>query len=257
VIGLPLVSADLAPTGTLRAVFLATNPVQGRVDPATGAITGPVADLVGELGRRFNVPVSITPVPDASAVIDRVKSHQADIGFLAYEAARAAQVDYSEPYALMASAYVVRADSTLTRSADLDHAGVRIGAVSGQSQQIFVSEHIKQAHIEVLPAMPAHDVLTGLLVDGKLDAFAANRQRMEEAARTSPRLRVLPDNFLVIGQAIVVEKGAASRLAELNRFVRDVLASGLVKTSLDRAKLVGVDVAPAVPQTRPSGDERR
>jgi hypothetical protein len=31
----------------------------------------------------------------------------------------------------------------------------------------------------------------------------------------------------------------------LNRFVADACASGLVKASLDRAKLVGVDVAPA------------
>ena len=39
-------AATLAPTGTLRAVFLGGNPVQGRVDPKTGEATGTVADLV-------------------------------------------------------------------------------------------------------------------------------------------------------------------------------------------------------------------
>ncbi|HKF65430.1 MAG TPA: hypothetical protein VKB36_02850, partial [Vicinamibacterales bacterium] len=38
-------SSTLAPTGTLRGVFLGSNPVQGRVNQATGEVTGPVPDL--------------------------------------------------------------------------------------------------------------------------------------------------------------------------------------------------------------------
>jgi hypothetical protein len=66
-ISLPLAAGDLAPTGRLRGVFLGSNPVQGRVDPQTGAITGPVADLVKELARRLGVPYVVTPAPDAAA----------------------------------------------------------------------------------------------------------------------------------------------------------------------------------------------
>ena len=76
-------SAILAPTGTLRAAFLGGNPVQGRVDPQTGAASGPVPDLVKELARKLGVPYKIIPAPGAAAVIDAVKSHTADIGFLA------------------------------------------------------------------------------------------------------------------------------------------------------------------------------
>jgi polar amino acid transport system substrate-binding protein len=243
-LALPPAAADLAPTGTLRAAFLATNPVQGRVDPRTGTVTGPVADLVRALARRAGVPFTIIPVPDAAAVIDHVKTHKADIGFLAYEAARAAEVDFSDPYARMGSAYAVRADSSLTSSADVDRAGLKIGAVKGQSQEIFVSGNVKNARIAVMPEMPANAALAAMLVNGELDAFAANRQRMEELARTSPRVRVLTDNFMTVGQAIVVERGEASRLVELNRFLADVRASGFVKASLDRAALAGVEVAP-------------
>src|SRR5262245_61660517 len=106
----PVAVLDLAPTGTLRATFLATNPVQGRVDPQTGAVTGPVVVLIRELARRRGVPYAIRPVPDAAAVIESITSKTADIGFLAYEAARAAQVAFTHPYALMASAYAVRDD---------------------------------------------------------------------------------------------------------------------------------------------------
>ena len=244
VLAAPVFGADLTPTGTLRAAFLATNPVQGRVDPQTGTVTGPVADLVRDLARRLGVPHSITPVPDAAAVIDAVTTHKADIGFLAYEAARAEQVEFSSPYALMANAYAVRANSSIKRSEDVDRTGVTIGAVKGQSQEIYVSGHLKRARITVFPAMPPNEAVARMLTSGELDGFAANRQRMEELARASTKVRVLPDNFLMIGQAMVVDKGNRSSLDELNRFLADVRASGFVKASLDRAKLVGMEVAP-------------
>ena len=244
VAALPLMAADLAPTGTLRATFLQDNPVQGKVDAATGAITGPVADLVKELARRLNVPYTILPAPNARAVMDNLKAQKADIGFLAYDAERAAEVDFSRSYALMHSSYVVRADSKIQTSADADRAGMRVGAVKGQSQQIYLSGNLKAAKVRIFDTTPPQAELQQLLLSGEIDAFGANRQRMVEAAAVAPQLRVLPDDFLVAGQAIVVEKGDAARIQELNRFLDDVRTSGFVKASLERARLSGVEAAP-------------
>jgi polar amino acid transport system substrate-binding protein len=241
--GVSAAAQQLAPTGTLRAAFLATNPVQARIDPQTGAVSGPVADLARELGRRLGVQVSLMPVPDAATVIDRVTTKQADIGFLAYEAERASQVEFSEPYLLMGNGYLVRADSNIQRSADVDRAGVTVGAVKGQSQEIFVSATLKQAKVRVFPVTPPHDEIVRLLVSGELDAFASNRQRAGDTAATSPRVRVLGDNFLRIGQAIVLPKGDTARLKEINAFVLDVRRSGFVQDSITRAKLTGMEVA--------------
>jgi len=242
---LPAMAADLAPTGTLRATFLGNNPVQGRVDAATGAITGPVADLVKELARRLNVPYVIIPAPDARGVMDRLKAHTADIGFLAYDLERAAEVDYSEGYALMYNGYVVRADSEIRKSADADRAGLRIGAVKGQTQELYLSANLKNGRVQAFPTKPAAADLEKLLLSGAIDAYAANRQDVEQAAAQSPTLRVLPDNFLAVEQAIVIDKGDRSRLEPINRFLDDVRASGFVKASLERAKIAGVGVAPA------------
>ncbi len=241
--GMP--AADLAPTGVLRASFIASNPVQGRVDARTGEVAGPVADLTRELARRLGVPYFITPLPDAGAVLASVKEHSVDIGFLAYEAARATQVDYTAPYTLSSSAYAVRADSPLRTMADVDRAGMTIGAARGASQQIYVSANVKNARVEVMDQVPPHDVLAAMLVSGELDAFAANRTRMQELARTSPKVRVLAENFLEIGQAMVVDKGGASKVDELNRFLADIRMSGFIRASIDRAGLPGVEVAPA------------
>ena len=57
-------AAVLAPTGTLRAVFLGGNPVQGRIDPQTGKAAGPVADIVEALAKKIGVPYVIVGAPN-------------------------------------------------------------------------------------------------------------------------------------------------------------------------------------------------
>jgi polar amino acid transport system substrate-binding protein len=245
---LPLQRADLAPTGTLRASFIENNPNQGRVDPTTKAITGPAADLVRELARRLGVKYEIMPMPSAGAVLESVREGKADIGFLAYEAARATLVDYSDDYSVTGSTYAVRGDSPLKRSADVDRAGITVAAIRGQSQEVYLRENLKAARLNSLPAAPPNAELAKMLFGGQVDAVGANRTRMEELVREFPKLRVLADDFMKTTQAIVVAKGKTAQLSYLNTFLAEVRASGFVKTSLARANLVGVDVAP--PTTR-------
>jgi polar amino acid transport system substrate-binding protein len=237
-------SSVLAPTGTLRASFIATNPVQGRVDARTGTASGPAADLTRELARRLGVPYVVTPLPDAGAVLESVKNGTMDIGFLAVEAERASQVDFSDAYSNSGAAYAVPASSTFQKSADVDRAGVTIGAISGQSPEVYVREHVKNAKVDSLPAVPPNAAIGKMLLEGRVNAFAANRTRMEELVRDVPGLRVLPDDYMVTSQAIVVPRGNTARLVAVNRFLADVRSSGFVQASLDRAKVAGVKVAP-------------
>src|SRR5260221_6238325 len=65
----PAVAQSFAPTGVLRAVFLGSNPVQGRTDSRTGAVSGPANDLIRELAARLGVPFSLEGVADVRTVI--------------------------------------------------------------------------------------------------------------------------------------------------------------------------------------------
>ena len=237
-------AATLAPTGTLRAVFLGDNPVQGRVDARTGVPSGPVPDLVKELALRLGVPYKIIPAPDAKGVIDALKSHAADIGFLAYDESRAREVDYGAPFAVMFNSYLVGANSTIQKSADVDRAGVKVAAVKGQTQELFVSSHLKNAQVRVFQTMPPQAQLENLLTGGEVDAFAINRQRSLDAqAASGSKLRALQDSFLEVDQSFVVEKGGRAKLEAIEKFVAEVRSSGFIKSSIERAKLTGVDVA--------------
>ena len=143
----------------------------------------------------------------------------------------------------MPNSYIVRADSPLQTVADADRAGVNITAVKNDTQDVYLSAHLKNNHVNTVPELPSPDELAGLLLDRKIDAFAANRQRLMEAALRSPQLRVLPDNYFVAGQAVALAKGDPSRLAAVNQLLSDVLASDFVKASIARARLQGVDAA--------------
>ena len=237
-------AATLAPTGTLRAVFLGGNPVQGRVDAKTGVASGPVPDLVRELARTLGVPSATISAPDAAGVIAALKNRSADIGFLAYDETRAREVDFGAAFIVMFNSYLVPASSPIQKSSDVDRAGLTVGAVKGQTQELFVSSRLKNARVRLFDTTPPQAELEMLLTSGGLDAFAINRQRSLEAeAASRSKLRALPDSFLEVDQSFVVEKGNSAKLAIIERFMTDVRASGFIKTSIERAKLTGV--APA------------
>jgi len=234
----------LAPTGTLRAVFLQNNPVQGRVEPKTGEVSGPAADLTRELGRQLGVPVSITGVSGVRAMTNAIKNHTADIGFLAFDPTRAVEIDFSRVYSLSWSSYIVPVQSPLRAVADADRAGIRIGAATGDSPELYLSRNLKNAELKRYANPPAADVLK-MLAAGEIDAWAANRQRLLEMAAGTANLRVLPDNYFAVKQAIIVPKGDSAALDAINRFLDDARDSGLIKRAIDRAGLTGaVDVAP-------------
>ena len=236
-------SATLAPTGTLRATFLGGNPVQGRVDAQTGVASGTVPDLVKELARKLGVPYTIISADDAKSVIEALRNHTADIGFLAYDETRAREVDFGAAFAVMFNSYLVRANSPIQKSGDIDRAGVKVAAVKGQTQELFVSSHLKDAQVRIFQTMPPQAELESLLTSGEVDAFAINRQRSLDAqAASGSKLRALPDSFLEVDQSFVVEKGNKAKLEAIERFVAEVRASGFIKSSIERAKLTGVEV---------------
>jgi ABC-type amino acid transport substrate-binding protein len=231
----------LAPTGTLRGVFLGSNPVQGRMNAATGEATGPVPDLVRELAKRIGVGSKVIPAPDAAGVIRALNNGSADIGFLAYDETRAREVDFGAPFAVMLNSYLVKAGSPIRSSADIDRAGVTVAAVKGQTQELFVSRTLKNAKVRVFPTMPAQAEVERLLTSGDVDAFAINRQRSLEAeAASASRLRALGDSFLDVDQCFVVAKGGRAKLEAIDRFMAGIQASGFMKSSIDRAGLTGV-----------------
>jgi len=234
----------LAPTGTLRVVFLGTNPMQGRVDPATGAVTGIGADIAAEIGRRLDVAIEITPIPGVPGVIEAVASGAADIGFLAYDPTRADGIEFAQVYVLGHNSYVVRASSPIRALADADRPGVRIGARDGVSVDLYLTRTIKNAELVHLPRSTSEPEATRMLLANEIDAYAANTERLAVMAADEPQIRVVDGSLMSAKQSIVVARGNAIGLDFLNAFLDDARDSGLLERIVGAYGLAGVEIAP-------------
>jgi len=236
--------AAFAPTGSLRAVFLATNPMQGRVNPETQEVTGAAADIVRELGQRIGVAVSIQSVPGVPAVIEAVRNGSADIGFLAYDETRARQVLFTQAYILGHNSYIVRANSRIRSLADADRPGVRIGAREGVAVDLFLSRTLEEAELVHLPRSTTEEEATQMLRAGAIDAYAANTERLAVAAALEAGIRVVDGSLMFAEQSLVVAPGNTAGIVQLNDFIDAARASGFLQRIVDRYGLAGVEVAP-------------
>lgn len=235
--------STLAPTGTLRAVYLATNPAHAVRDAATGEPHGTAVDITRELARRLEVQVALTALQTPQLVIDAVQRGDADIGFVAYNPERAGPVEFSQPFMLVQQTFVVRAESSIRSVADVDRPGQRIGAGRGDSIALYLARTLKQA---TLVEMTTRDVAEAVksVVSDSIDAFGANRQRLTDALRGTSGLRLLPDDLYGVEQTIIVPKGKPEALANINRFIDDIRSSGWLRAAIERAAIVGISVAP-------------
>lgn len=234
---------DLAPGGTLRAVYLSSNPAQAVQDRATGAIRGASADLARELGKRIGVPVEFTSVPNPPAVINAVSSGQADIGFVAYEPSRAGTVEFSQTYMLVQQSFLVLDDSPIRAIADVDRAGQKIAGTVNDSVTLFMRRKLKAATLVEIENNPAE--IKRMLTAKEIDAFGANRQRLTTLMKDTPGTRLLPDSLFGVPQTIIVPKGKPEVLAAVNRFIDEVRASGFLQSAIAASGIVGIEATPA------------
>jgi polar amino acid transport system substrate-binding protein len=240
-----LAQADIAPGGTLRAAYLTTNPAQSMKDPQTGQLRGASYDLARELAKRINKPLDFKPIANPPAVIEAVKSGQADIGFVAYEATRLGTVDFSQTYMLVQQSFLVLGDSPIRAVADIDRAGRKIAGTRNDSITLCIKRVLKQATPVELDNDP--DILAKALIAREIDALGANRQRLTTLMKSVPGSRLLPDNFFNVPQNIVVPKDKPEVLAAVDAFIDDARASGLLRDVVANGGAIGVEPAPKSP----------
>jgi polar amino acid transport system substrate-binding protein len=241
----PARAADpvIAPTGSLRAAYIVANLAQARLDPSTGAITGVVADIARELARRADVPVTITPLPTASAVLQAVRDNTADIGFVAPNPERTGVVLYAQTYMLVQQSALVRADSPLQSVGDLDRPGTVIGVNTDDSVGVWLQQRLAAATVRATSDYSLREAVAWLR-EGAVAAFAGGRQRLGAGTRDAPGLRMLTDNFYGVPQSIAVPLERADRLSLVNATLDALRASGFLADAVARSNVDGLTVAP-------------
>ncbi|MEW6452725.1 MAG: transporter substrate-binding domain-containing protein [Pseudomonadota bacterium] len=241
-LALPSAANDLVPTGTLRATYIGTNPVQAFIDPASKQVVGPAAEITKALAQKLGVPFDIKGAQGVPGVIDSVKKKEADIGFVAYDPVRANEIDFSQTYSLAWNTYLVLDTSPLRSADEMDKAGLKLGVGERDAGDFYLTRNLKNAELKRVP--PANiDNAIAMLRSGEFDAFAANRQRLTEVVKRIPGLRIVDGDFYGVEQAVGVFKGNTALLEAVDALLDDARSSGLIAGAIKRAGLSGVDVA--------------
>lgn len=235
--------AAFAPTGLLRAAINLGNPVLAYADPATRRPAGVSVDLARALAGRLGVEVELTAFDTAGSSVDAVTREEADVGFFAIDPLRGEGIAFTAPYVLIEGAYMVRDDSPIVSNGQVDRAGVRVAVGKGSAYDLFLSRELKSAEIVRAPSSQA---VIEVFVDQRLEVAAGIRQQLESESKKLPGMRLLPERFMVIRQAMGLPKGRGRAAADfLRRFVEDMKAEGFVADALARHHVDGVSVAPA------------
>lgn len=215
----------LAPTGVLRASINLGNPVLARGTPASPA--GVTVDLAREVGRRLGVGVELLCFTAARDSFAALTGGRADLGFLAIEPARAAEVAFTEPYVLIEGVYCVPADSPVASPGDVDRPGVRIGVKQGSAYDLFLTRTLQHA------SLVRGDEGTRVFEAEGLEVGAGIRQPVTSYVGGRDDLRLVEPAFMQIRQACAVPLDRpAEAVAWLTALVAELTASGFVAEAL-------------------------
>jgi polar amino acid transport system substrate-binding protein len=235
---------NLAPTGTLRVAINFGNPVLAQKDPVTGEPRGVSAELAQELAARLGVPIRFVTYTAAGKVFDAVKSSEWDIAFLAIDPVRSEGIEFTAPYVLIEGTYAVPAGSPFQSAAEVDREGVRVAVERGSAYDLYLTRALKNAQL-VRPVAPQSSL--DMFLAEKLDAAGGVRQPLLAFAASNPGVRVLPDRFMTIEQAMGTLKGREVGARYLRAYVEEMKASGFVAKALEASGQTDVTVAPAAP----------
>jgi polar amino acid transport system substrate-binding protein len=240
----PEIVKAFAPTGKLRAAINQGNSVLVQKQADGSEPKGITIMLAKELGKRLGVPVELVLFNAAGEVFAALKEGKWDIAFLAIEPVRAAEIDFTAPYVIIEGAYMVAKDSPLQTPADVDKNGIRIAVGKGSAYDLYLTRTIKNAEI-VRASTGGGRASIDLFLKDKLEVAAGVRQPIAEYAKTNPNVRVMPERFMAIEQAMGMPKGRGAAVPYLKSFVEEMKASGFAANALKVTNQPDAQVAPA------------
>jgi len=235
------VASSLAPTGRVRVAINYGNKVLAQRNPETGKLSGVSVDIAEELGRRLGLPLTLVPFDAAGKVSAAAAKEMWDVAFLARDPERARDISFTAAYVVINGNYVVRKDSASSTPEQVDRDGVRI-AVSGQSiYDLFLARTLKHAKIVRAGSPPE---AAALFQSERLEVCAGVQAAMQQLVAGDPTLRMIPEPFMQINQAMGTPVGRTAGATYLKAFVESIKADGFVTKALARNGQADATVAP-------------
>ena len=238
----PAARAELAPTGKLRVGLILSNQVLVTKDPSTGELRGVTIHLGKALAQRLGVPFEPVEYANPAALVKSFGSNQWDIAFLAFDPARAKDVDFSPAYMEVDNTYLVTANSKVATVEGADRSGVTIAVPEKSAPDLFLSRNLKSAQVLRVPG--GAEAAIQALTSGKADAYAENAHMLSLYADRLSGARVLEGRYTVIQHAVATPKGKTAAAEYVKAFVEEAKVDGTVAEAIRAGGLRRTRVAP-------------
>ena len=177
---------------------------------------------------------------EAGKVFAGLKSQAWDVCFLAIDPLRAAEISFTAPYAVIEGVYLVADSSPVRSNGEVDRPGARVGVIVASAYDLHLSRELKEATIV---RAASSEAVMDLWVAGKLDAVAGVKPQLEADARRIPGLRMLPERFMAINQAMGTPRGREAGARYLRDFLDEMKTSGFVAGAFARNRITGAAMA--------------
>jgi polar amino acid transport system substrate-binding protein len=229
---------ELVPAGKLRVGILVSSlgpsTFYAVSEPATGRLKGVTIDLAERLAQELGVSLEIVPYRSAEALNHSTSTGAWDVTFMTVDDHRESLVDFGPAYVGFEATYLVPASSAIRSIADVEQPGMRVSAIREGALALRLSRTLRNARLVPAPTLEA---AYDLMHQGKVDAIASQRSRLNALARQHADTRVLEGHIATGRQAIAVPKHRPAALTYVCRFMEKLKASGEVRRVLDRAGL--------------------
>lgn len=235
---------ELAPTGKLRvgvAFAPAATPVFVAKD-AAGDYHGVPLAIGAALAKALGVPVEAVYRPNTGDLTDACVAGTVDIGFMPVDDTRRQLLDFSPPYFMIESTFLVSQASGIKMLAEVDQASVTVVAVNGTTTIRVLDRRLKTASIVGVKSV---DEAMAMMTAGTAQALALSRDSLLNLQKALPGAHIVDGAFQTSGVAIGLQKNHPAALAFVRSFVEDAKANGLLRRLFDEAGLKTLPVAPA------------
>jgi polar amino acid transport system substrate-binding protein len=197
-------------TKTLRCGYIIAEPGLAK-DSATGRYSGPVYDLMSEIGKALDLKIDWAEETTFATAPEGLKTGRYDVicSTLYLRPNLMALVEFTQPFYYLPIYVVQRKGETRFKSvADIDRPEVTIAGVDGTMPSLLAAEDFKRAKMYSLPSTVAYSDNLLSVATNKADVvfvdplffygFDKNNPGQLEINRTVPPLRIFANSFAVL-----------------------------------------------------------
>lgn len=212
--------------------------------PATGIFSGWGIEMARALADRLGVRLVLIERPSPPAIVACLSAGECDAAFLGISAGRAAEVDFTPPWAQADFTFLLPPGATATTIADADRPGARVAVVTNHAMDLALRGKLRHA-AAVYAKTP--DAAFELLVSGQADILAGIRPGLAGYAARMPGARVLADRYGANVLGMAVAKGETAWLEYLSAFIAETKATGAAREAAERVAAAGLEIVPPQP----------